>query len=201
MTTFDQVHREQKEAEKEGADVLPPLVLWSIMWSSKICEISWRQNFGVLILEYGFGWSKVQVLLLWDETMKSSCMDAASNILHQSSCKSPTCKKKKGLSLSNVIFRLFCHKSPPPFIVSAPNTRWWKIPLLREIIFEGACETLSSMHVLTFFSDLPPPATMSEMENFHLARNDFDACTRNTFKNLWQDGEVFAGVTLAWRDK
>ena len=27
MTTFDQVHREQKEAEKEGADVLPPLVL------------------------------------------------------------------------------------------------------------------------------------------------------------------------------
>ena len=27
MTNFDQVHREQKEAEKEGADVLPPLVL------------------------------------------------------------------------------------------------------------------------------------------------------------------------------
>ena len=56
----------------------------------KFCEISWRLNFGVLILEYG--WSKVKVLLLWDETMKSSCMDAASNILHQSSCKSPTCK-------------------------------------------------------------------------------------------------------------
>ena len=52
-----------------------------------------------------------------------------------------------------------------------------------------------------FFSDLPPPATMSDMENFHLARNDFDACTRNTFKNLWQDGEVFADVTLACRDK
>ena len=51
------------------------------------------------------------------------------------------------------------------------------------------------------FSDLPPPATMSDMENFHLARNDFDACTRNTFKNLWQDGEVFADVTLACRDK
>lgn len=42
---------------------------------------------------------------------------------------------------------------------------------------------------------------MSDMENFHLARNDFDACTRNTFKNLWQDGEVFADVTLACRDK
>ena len=69
------------------------------------------------------------------------------------------------------------------------------------MIFEGACETLSSIHVLTFFSDLPPPATMSDMENFHLARNDFDACTRNTFKNLWQDGEVFADVTLACRDK
>ena len=54
---------------------------------------------------------------------------------------------------------------------------------------------------LPFFSDLPPPATMSDMENFHLARNDFDACTRNTFKNLWQDGEVFADVTLACRDK
>ena len=43
--------------------------------------------------------------------------------------------------------------------------------------------------------------TMSDIENFHLARNDFDACTRNTFKNLLEDGEVFADVTLACAEK
>lgn len=42
---------------------------------------------------------------------------------------------------------------------------------------------------------------MSDIENFHLARNDFDACTRNTFKNLQEDGEVFADVTLACAEK
>ena len=42
---------------------------------------------------------------------------------------------------------------------------------------------------------------MSDIENFHLARNDFDACTRNTFKNLLDDGELFADVTLACGDK
>jgi len=42
---------------------------------------------------------------------------------------------------------------------------------------------------------------MSDIENFHLARNDFDACTRNTFKNLLEDGEVFADVTLACAEK
>ena len=43
-------------------------------------------------------------------------------------------------------------------------------------------------------SDFPPGTalTMSDIENFHLARNDFDACTRNTFKNLLEDGEVIA---------
>ena len=52
-------------------------------------------------------------------------------------------------------------------------------------------------------SDFPPGTalTMSDIENFHLARNDFDACTRNTFKNLLEDGEVFADVTLACAEK
>jgi len=38
---------------------------------------------------------------------------------------------------------------------------------------------------------------MAELENFHLARNDFEQCTRNTFKNLLQEGQDFADVTLA----
>jgi len=38
---------------------------------------------------------------------------------------------------------------------------------------------------------------MPELENFHLARNDFEQCTRNTFRNLLQDGQEFADVTLA----
>ena len=106
--------------------------------------------------------------------------------------------EKKGLSLSNVIFRLFCHKSPP-FHCLSPKHEMMKDPERDDI---WRCLRNFELNTCAYlFSDLPPPVTMSDMENFHLARNDFDACTRNTFKNLWQDGEVFADVTLACRDK
>ena len=36
-----------------------------------------------------------------------------------------------------------------------------------------------------------------EIENFHLARNGFDAWTKNTFKGLLTDGQAFTDVTLA----
>ena len=64
--------------------------------------------------------------------------------------KVPHASRKKDYHCQ-MLFSDFSATNHLRFIVSAPNTRWWKIPLLREMIFEGACETLSSIHVMYIF--------------------------------------------------